>query len=111
MVIEQDDLVDAPWLADEDGSHPVASRIVAKRRTDGWRFLTLSMFGTETWASGDYWDFTMHHLPLAFLRQNESGFLLRVESPVYAGEEQGQAEARCREFLQQLMPAARKLLR
>ncbi|MFT4515482.1 MAG: exosortase [Planctomycetota bacterium] len=111
MVIEQDDLVRAPWLDGDTGSHAVASRIVAKRRSDGWRFVTLSMFGTESWASGDYWDFTMHHLPLAVLRQNESGFLLRVESPIYLRENASQAEARCREFLEQLMPAARKLVR
>lgn len=107
MRIVQDDLVPAGWLEAE----AVASRIVAKRRSNGWRYVTLSMFGTESWASGDYWDFTMHHLPRALLRQNESGFLLRVESPIYAGEDVGDAEARCREFLQQLIPEARKLLR
>lgn len=111
MVIEQDDLVGAPWLDEAVGSRTVASRIVAKQRSNGWRFVTLSMFGTESWASGDYWDFTMHHLPRALLRQNESGFLLRVESPIYAGEDLSQAQERCREFLAQLVPAARKLVR
>jgi exosortase len=111
MMIEQDDLVGASWITEDGGSDAVASRIVAKRRSDGWRFVTLSMFGTESWASGDYWDFTMHHLPRALLRQNESGFLLRVESPIYSGEDVAQSQARCREFLEQLMPAARKLVR
>ena len=111
MVIEQDDFVDADWLLDEADGRPVVSRIVAKRRSDGWRFVTLSMFGTKSWASGDYWDFTMHHLPRALLRQNESGFLLRVESPIYSGEDVAHAQERCREFLKQLMPSARKLVR
>jgi exosortase len=111
MIIEQDDFVEASWLNEAGDSHAITSRIVAKRRSDGWRFVTLSMFGTESWASGDYWDFTMHHLPLALLRQNESGFLLRVESPIYAGEDVAQSQTRCREFLEQLMPSARRLLR
>lgn len=103
--------MDADWLLDEADGRPVVSRIVAKRRSDGWRFVTLSMFGTKSWNSGDYWDFTMHHLPRALLRQNESGFLLRVESPIYSGEDVAQAEERCREFLKQLMPSARNLVR
>tara|TARA_R110002072_G_scaffold87129_8_gene196749 strand:+ start:12279 stop:13820 length:1542 start_codon:yes stop_codon:yes gene_type:complete len=111
MMIVRDDLVAAPWLDQDVGGRAVASRIVAERRSNRWRYVTLSMFGTESWASGDYWDFTMHHLPRALLRQNESGYLLRVESLLYKGENVAQAEARCREFLQQLLPIARKLLR
>lgn len=113
MTIERDDMVDASWLAaspsDADGI--LASRIVAKSRASNWRYVTLSVFGTQNWASGDYAEFTWHHLPLALVRQNESGFLLRVESPIYSGEDIATAEARCREFLKDLMPAARKLLR
>jgi hypothetical protein len=105
-------LIEAPWLApDSFDAGLVVSRIVAKRRSDSWRYLTLSVFGTDSWVSGDYWNFTMHHLPLALLRQNESGFLLRVESPIYTGEQEASAEQRCREFLQQLLPEARRLLR
>ncbi|MEO6595734.1 MAG: hypothetical protein ABIP94_13365, partial [Planctomycetota bacterium] len=104
---EQDDQVSAPQL----GQGATASRIVAKSRTDGWRYVTLSLFGTSDWATGDYSAFTWHHLPRALLRQNESGFLLRVESPVMAGEEQGAAEARCASFLHGIVPAARELLR
>lgn len=112
MTIERDDLIEAPWLApDSFDAGLVVSRIVAKRRSDSWRYLTLSVFGTDSWVSGDYWNFTMHHLPLALLRQNESGFLLRVESPIYTGEQEAAAEQRCREFLQQLLPEARRLLR
>jgi exosortase len=111
MAIEQDDLVAAPWLAPAaDASDLVVSRIVARRRSNTWRFLTLSVFGTKSWVSGDYWDFTLHHLPLALLRQNESGFLLRVESPIYSGEQESDAELRCREFLQHLLPEAKRLL-
>lgn len=110
MTIEQDAIEQAPWLG-QPGDDLVVSRIVARRQSDSWRFLTLSVFGTETWVSGDYWDFTLHHLPLALLRQNESGFLLRVETPIYRGEPEATAELRCREFLQQLLPEARRLCR
>lgn len=109
MDIVRDDLPGAAWL--DEGRDTVVSRIVARGRDSGWRFVTLSLFGTETWASGDYWEFTMHHLPLALLRQNESGFLLRVESPIYSGETAADAEARSREFLLALLPMARELLR
>lgn len=107
MTIVRDDLVDAPWL----GEDVVVSRIQAHSRSDPWRYVTLSVFGTTDWASGDYWDFIMYHLPRAVLRANESGFLLRVESPIYDGEGPEAAEARCETFLRQLVPSARSLLR
>lgn len=109
MTIETDDLVPAPWLREGDAA--VASRIVARRLSDQWRYVTLSIFGTQHWASGDYWDFTMHHLPRALFRQNESGFLLRVESPIYSGESLAVAETRCREFLRALLPESRNVVR
>ena len=111
MAIEGDALVAAPWLESGDDAALKVSRIVARRHSNGFRFLTLSIFGTEGWASGDYWDFTLHHLPLALLRQNESGFLLRVESPIYAGEQEADAERRCQEFLRALLPEAKRLVR
>ena len=107
MTIERDDLVDASWLA----AGGRVSRIEARSQQDGWRYVTLSAFGTADWASGDYWDFVLYHLPRALLRANESGFLLRVESPVYEGEEASAAEARCEEFLKGLLPSARELVR
>ncbi len=107
MEIEVDDLVPAPWL----GADVAASRIVARRRSDGVRFVTLSMFGTADWASGDYWQFTRHHLPRALVRANLSGFLLRAESAIADGEPDSAAEARCRAFLAALVPPARELLR
>lgn len=107
MDIEVDDLVPAGELA--AGAN--ASRIVARSRTDGWRYVTLSVFGTADWLSGDYWEFTWHHLPRALVRANLSGFLLRVESPVRPDEDTAAAEARCRQFLRALLPAAREPLR
>jgi exosortase len=107
MDIEQDDVVPAPWL----GTGVTAGRILARARADGVRYLTLSLFGTRDWASGSYTEFTMHHLPRAFWRANESGFLLRVETPLAAGEDLAVAEARCGAFLAELLPAARELLR
>ena len=104
MEILADDLI-------EVGSTPIeASRIVAQDRASSWRFVTLSVFGTASWSSGDYWQFTWHHLPLAVLRRNQSGFLLRVESPIYSGERAADAERRCAEFLAQLLPMARELV-
>ncbi|HEX5052536.1 MAG TPA: EpsI family protein [Planctomycetota bacterium] len=107
MSIEADEVVPAAGL----GDGVTASRILARSRTDGWRYLTLSLFGTRDWATGDYSAFTWHHLPRALLRRNESGFLLRVETPVQDGEPLAAAEARCAAFLRDIVPAARELLR
>lgn len=107
MDIEVDDLVPAPWL----GEGATLSRIVAKSRDDGWRYVTLSVFGTRNWSTGSYAEFSWHHMPLALLRNNESGFLLRVETPIHQGESVDAAGARCDAFLQGLVPAAREQLR
>ena len=107
MDIEQDDLQPAPWL----GAAGTVGRIVARSRTDGWRYLTLSVFGTRDWSSGSYAEFSWHHMPLALLRRNESGFLLRVETPIRKGESVAVAEQRCAAFLQDLVPMAREQLR
>ena len=107
MDIEQDDEVPAPGL----GTGVSVSRIVARGKSDGWRRVTLSLFGTRDWASGDYSAFTWYHLPRALLRANESGFLLRVESPVGKSETTADAEARCARFLGDLVLPARELLR
>ncbi|MFK7742807.1 MAG: exosortase/archaeosortase family protein [Planctomycetota bacterium] len=105
MAIERDELAVAGWLG--EGEDAVISRIVARGLGDSWRYVTLSVYGTKAWASGDYWQFVMHHLPRALMRRNESGFLLRVESPIYTGEAAEDAEARCRAFLLELLPMAR----
>lgn len=107
MDIATDEVVSAPWL--EPGA--TVSRIVAHRPADGWTFVTLSVFGTGDWLSGSYVDFVRHHWPLALLRRNQSGFLLRVEAPIYPDETPAAAEARSAEFLTQLLPLARGLLR
>ncbi len=106
MTITADDVVVADgWLA--PGVR--VSRIVASANADGGTWITLSVFGTRDWLSGDYWDFTWHHLPRALVRANVSGFLLRVESRVRAAGDD--AEARCRQVLAALVPAAREALR
>ena len=107
MDIELDDLQPVPGLG--DGVR--ASRIVARARADGRRFVTLSVFGTADWLSGDYWDFTWHHLPRAVVRANLSGFLLRVESPLRDGDTAASAAARAERFLAALVPIAREVLR
>jgi hypothetical protein len=105
MDIEQDDLV-RTWV---DG--PIASRIVARSRDDGWRYVTLSVFGTASWLHGDYWRFTLHHMPRALLRQNESGFLLRAEAPIRPGESDAAAAARAGRFLRAMLPLAQERVR
>jgi exosortase len=107
MDIESDEVTAAPAL----GEGATVSRIVARSRSSGRRYVTLSVFGTVDWSSGDYSQFFWHHLPRALLRQNESGFLLRVESMVAAGEDADAAEQRCAGFLRELLPAARQVLR
>jgi exosortase len=106
MDIERDDLVELPDL----GAAVVGSKVVARRRSDGWRFVTLSVFGTTDWLSGDYYAFTWYHLPRALLRANRSGFLLRAESAIWADESEADAARRCLRFLRAAVPAARELL-
>lgn len=106
MDIHSDAVEPAAWL-DPQGS---VSRIVAQSRDDHLHYVTLTLYGTKDWSSGSYTDFTWHHLPLALLRRNDSGFMLRVETPIGAGETPALAEARCRTFLTALLPAARTLL-
>lgn len=107
MDIEVDDLIAAPWF----GSGVQASRIVARRRDNGMRFVTLSLFGGADWLAGDYWDFVWRHLPRALLRANLSGFLLRVEAAVAAGEDAAAAEARAGAFLRAIAGPAQEVLR
>lgn len=105
MDIEQDDFA-AAWPGG-----PPASRIVARARRAGRRFVTLSLFGTADWLSGDYWQFTLHHLPRALVRANQSGFLLRAEAPIGDGESEAAARQRASRFLQALVPIAQERLR
>ncbi|MBL8753652.1 MAG: exosortase [Planctomycetes bacterium] len=107
--VQADDTVALPQVA--AGLH--ASRIVARRRSDGRVFVTLTVYGTRDWLAGDYRAFVWHHLPRALLRQAVSGFQLRVESPLAGadGEALQRAEARCVGFLQALLPYARERLR
>lgn len=107
MVIEVDDLIAAPWL----GDGVQASRILARRRDNGMRFVTLSLFGGADWLAGDYWDFVWRHLPRALLRANLSGFLLRVEAAVAPGEDAAAAEARAGAFLRAIVGPAQEVLR
>lgn len=107
MDVEVDDLVAGPAFAPD----AVLGRIVARARSDGRRYVTLSAFGTADWLSGDYAQFTWHHLPRALVRASVSGFLLRAEAEVRAGEDEAAAEARCRRFLEALLGPARELLR
>ena len=107
MTIVRDDFVAAPWL----GEGGRVSRIEARSLASDWRYVTLSVFGTADWASGDYWDFVRYHLPRALVRASESGYLLRVESPVYDGETSADAQGRSEEFLRRLLPSAQELVR
>lgn len=107
MEIEEDGLVPAPRL----GDGVVVGRIVARSKWDERRYLSLSVYGTHDWTSGDYTKFMWYHLPRAVLRQSESGFLLRVESQLEPGETTHDAEARCARFLDEIVPLAQGILR
>jgi exosortase len=108
MTILADEVAPAPWL----GDGLTVGRIVAAANGDGAHWVTLSVFGTRDWLSGDYWEFTWHHLPRALVRASVSGFLLRVESKVRGGGDHARAaEARCREVMAALVPAAREAMR
>jgi len=107
MDIEADAVVAAPWL----GDGATVSRIVARSRSDRSRHLTLSLFGTRDWSSGSYEAFWWHHMPRALLRDNASGFLVRVETLIRRGEDDAAAERRCAAFLQDLLPLVREPLR
>ena len=107
MAILEDELVEVAWMP----AGARLGRITAQSRGYSTSFVTLSVFGTSDWVSGDYWEFFWHHLPRAILRANESGFLLRVESPVRPGESADDAAGRCEEFLRSLLPSAQELLR
>jgi hypothetical protein len=82
MDILRDD--EAPF--DELAPGCTAGRIVARSRSDGMEYVTMSLYGAADWAAGGYGDFVLHHLPRALVRAPMSGFLLRVESAVLPGE-------------------------
>ena len=107
MAILEDELVEAAWMP----AGARLGRITAESRGYSRRFVTLSVFGTSDWVSGDYWEFFWHHLPRAVLRANQSGFLLRVESPIGSGESADDAAGRCEEFLRSLLSSAQELVR
>jgi exosortase len=108
FTIASEQVVAAPWL----GDGVTIGRIVAKGRADGASWVTLAVYGTREWLVGDYRDFVWHHLPRALVRASVSGFLLRVESKVRPGvDDEAAAEARCREVMQALVPAAREVMR
>jgi exosortase/archaeosortase family protein len=106
-----DILVDDEVASAALGENVRAGRILARRRSDAARYLTMSVFGTGDWLGGGYWEFTRHHLPLALLRANQTGFLLRAEMRVRDGEEVAAVQAECTRFLQALVPQARERLR
>lgn len=107
MDILQDDVVPFPEL----GPGCSAGRILAQSRGDGWRYVTMSLYGAADWTAGDYWDFTLHHLPRALVRADMSGFLLRVEAAVGRDETPAAAEARARAFLRAVVPWAQETVR
>ncbi|MBK8098565.1 MAG: exosortase-associated EpsI family protein [Planctomycetes bacterium] len=106
MDIEIDDLL--PVALGQ--STTAVSRIAARSRRDGRHHVTLSVFGTRDWLAGSYFEFFVHHAPRALLRTSNAGFMLRVETPIGAGEDAAVAVERCRRFLDELVPLAQELL-
>lgn len=77
----------------------------------GARYLSLFVYvAPPDLVTGVYARFVLHHAPRAILRQDVAGCLLRVETWVGEGGVEA-AEARCREVLVALVPAAEELLR
>lgn len=107
MDILRDD--EAPF--DELAPGCTAGRIVARSRSDGMEYVTMSLYGAADWAAGGYGDFVLHHLPRALVRAPMSGFLLRVESAVLPGEQLDAAEARARGLLRALAVKAQEAVR
>lgn len=103
---DMDILVDDETPFPELAAGGRAGRIVARRRSDGARFVTISLYGAADWSAGAYWDFVLHHLPRALVRAPMSGYLLRVESAVGADEPLASAEARARGLLAALAATA-----
>jgi EpsI family protein len=73
-------------------------------------YLSLYLFGAESFTTPSYGGFLSHHLPRALLRASSSGFLMRVETWVGEGGEDA-ARQRCAAFLAEFLPAAEALLR
>jgi hypothetical protein len=107
MDILRDD--EAPF--DELAPGCTAGRIVARSRSDGMEYVTMSLYGAADWAAGGYGDFVLHHLPRALVRAPMSGFRLRVESAVLPGEQLDAAEARARGLLRALAVKAQEAVR
>lgn len=89
-----------------------AGRILAHDRSSGRTYVSLFAYGARGFCTGSYWSFFRYHAPRALLRDSNAGFLLRVEAFADAGPDgTATAEARCRQMLEALLPAAEGLLK
>lgn len=107
MVIAEDRL-----RAVEVGGEVVqAGHLLAETAAGHRPYVGYYAFGGTDMITGSYWSFFWHHAPRALFRVSNAGFLLRVES--YGDGDGGRdgADRRCRELLQQLLPAAQAVLR
>lgn len=104
MEIESDGTTEA---FDVPGGDPLrAGRIVARSRGNGEPYLSLYAYGAHHLRTGSYSQFVWHHLPRAVLRRSAPGYLLRVEAWLNDGD----AQARCAQFLRAVVPILESLL-
>ena len=106
MEIVRDDSEEIPLA---DGPQEVG-RLLCQSLDERGEYLSLYAYGSRDFTTSSYWSFFFHHLPRAVVRSSNSGFLLRVETWLGEGGEEA-AQRRCADFLAELLPAARALLR
>lgn len=105
-------LVEDDHVSIDLGGAPVpVGHLVAEASQSGRPYVCDYVFGSRDLVTGSYWSFFWHHAPRALFRRSNAGFLLRVESWADGDDGRAAAERRCRELLQQLLPAAQELLR
>ncbi|HLU39672.1 MAG TPA: EpsI family protein [Planctomycetota bacterium] len=104
MLIEADGTSEP--LALPGGGSLIAGRVTTRSRADHRGYLSLFAYGARGLRTGSYSEFVWYHLPRAVLRRSVPGYLVRVE----AWLDDGAAEARCREFLADVVPALEALL-
>ncbi len=113
MEIVHDDLIEIPADPGVAGGATIECGRLWMRSLDrgGRPYLCLFAYlAPPDLETGNYWRFVWHQAPRAILREDVSGALLRVETWVSDGDKAA-AEARCREVLRALVPAAEALLR
>jgi len=81
----------------------------SRSKRDGREYVSVYVYGTTDYVTPSYSSYFLHHAPRALLRRSTSGYLLRAEC--WAQGDAAAAEARCADFLEQILPMAKDLVR